>query len=78
MEHIGKDSLTKLNATWLFRKYARENIEKKKTDTKVLENDKFIEPTADAFICPEYEVKQQEYNTIFTGGELNYRTVYTQ
>ena len=34
-------------------------------------------PEADALVVPEYEVKQAEFNQLFTGGQLQYKTLGT-
>ena len=51
-----------------------QNIEK---DTKRRKKGEPVvsSPVADALIVPEYEVKQSEFNQLFTGGELQYKKI---
>lgn len=54
-----------------------DQIETIRNDTKHRKSGEPVvsNPEADALIVPEYEVKQAEYNQLFTGGKLQYKTI---
>lgn len=66
---IGTSALSKLT----IGSKTNYNLEKEKNKSDEIFGN--LHPKPDAMICPEYEVNQQLYNQLFTGGKLCYEKV---